>query len=174
MVAEAQDCVALNNPRFELVSNHCFPSTEQLARIGVRREKLIAWDIVHPFTPASREPKIFTTRQRYEAFYAGSISEVKGITDLIHAVALLRNQGFEVHCSLAGGGEIAAMKALGEELGVSYLLSFIVIIANTEVIEKMARADVVVVPSRREYPEGFPLTMFEAIASRTPVVCSNL
>src|SRR5216683_1684103 len=26
----------LNNPRFELISNHCLPSTEQLARIGVK------------------------------------------------------------------------------------------------------------------------------------------
>jgi glycosyltransferase involved in cell wall biosynthesis len=34
-------------------------------------------------------------------------------------------------------------------------------------------ADLVVVPSRTEYPEGFPLTMFEAIASRTPIVCSD-
>src|ERR1700739_4465598 len=37
----------------------------------------------------------------------------------------------------------------------------------------MAAAGLVVVPSRTEYPEGFPLTMFEAIASRTPIVCSN-
>jgi glycosyltransferase involved in cell wall biosynthesis len=34
-------------------------------------------------------------------------------------------------------------------------------------------ADLVAVPSHREYTEGFPLTMFEAIASRTPIVCSD-
>lgn len=37
----------------------------------------------------------------------------------------------------------------------------------------MAGADLVVIPSRTGYPEGFPLTMFEAIASRTPIVCSD-
>ena len=37
----------------------------------------------------------------------------------------------------------------------------------------MAAADLVIVPSRSQYPEGFPLTMFEAIASRTPIVCSD-
>ena len=37
----------------------------------------------------------------------------------------------------------------------------------------MAAADLVIVPSRTAYPEGFPLTMFEAIASRTPIVCSD-
>jgi glycosyltransferase involved in cell wall biosynthesis len=65
------------------------------------------------------------------------------------------------------------MKALGAKLGVSDLLSFVGLIANTEVFRMMAAADVVVVPSRTEYPEGFPLTMFEAIASRTPIVCSD-
>src|SRR5262249_42969378 len=75
--------------------------------------------------------------------------------------------------SLAGLGEIDAMKTLGATLGVSDLLSFLQLIGNTEVFEMMAAADLVVVPSRTEYPEGFPLTMFEAIASRTPIVCSD-
>jgi glycosyltransferase involved in cell wall biosynthesis len=34
-------------------------------------------------------------------------------------------------------------------------------------------ADVVAVPSHAEYTEGFPLTMFEAIGSRTPIICSD-
>ena len=104
----------LNNPRFELVSNHCFPSTEQLAQLGVRREKLIAYDVAHPFDPASREPKTLNMRPRLEAFYAGSISRDKGIADLIYAIALLREQAIEVHCSLAGRGDVAAMEALAE------------------------------------------------------------
>ena len=37
----------------------------------------------------------------------------------------------------------------------------------------MTAADVIVVPSQTGFPEGFPLTMFEAIASRTPIVCSD-
>jgi glycosyltransferase involved in cell wall biosynthesis len=163
----------LNNSRFELVSNHCFPATEQLARMGVQRQKLIAWDIARSFSPASRDPKTLNVRQRYEAFYAGSISELKGIADLIRAVALLRGQGVEVHCSIAGKGEVTAMKALAGQLRVSDLMEFVGIVENTRIIEMMAGADVVVVPSRKEYPEGFPLTLFEAIASRTPIVCSN-
>jgi glycosyltransferase involved in cell wall biosynthesis len=163
----------LNNSRFQLISNHCFPATEQLARMGVERQKLIAWDIVHAFSPTSRDPKTLERRQRYEAFYAGSISEVKGIADLIQATARLRGEGVEVHCSIAGRGDIAAMQALAEQVHVTDLVSFIGVVANTRVLEMMAEADVVVVPSRKEYPEGFPLTLFEAIASRTPIVCSD-
>ena len=55
----------LNNKRFELVSNHCLPATEHLARIGVHRSKLIAWDIRHPFSPASYPPKRLISRQHF-------------------------------------------------------------------------------------------------------------
>jgi glycosyltransferase involved in cell wall biosynthesis len=163
----------LNKPRFDLVSNHCVPATEHLARIGVRREKLIPWDIRHPFDPALQRTKELAVRKRFEAFYAGSIVDDKGVPELIRAVALLRQQGVEVHCSLAGGGDINGMEALATQLGVSDLLSFLHLIPNTEVFGRMQAADLVVVPSRTQYPEGFPLTIFEAIASRTPIVCSN-
>ena len=149
------------------------PSTEQLARKGVDREKLIAWDVPHPFDPASRKPKEHAARQRYEAFYAGSINKAKGIReDLIHAVALLRGRGITLHCSLAGGGDIVEMKALCASLGVSDQFTFLGLIDNRDVINRMAGADVVVVPSRTEFPEGFPLTLFEAIGSRTPIICT--
>lgn len=163
----------LNNPRFELVSNHCLPATEHLARIGVKREKLIPWDVSHPYDPASYEPKDLATGRRFEAVYVGSIIEDKGVADLIRAVATLRDQGIEIHCSLAGLGDIDRMEALSAKLGIPHLISFVRLIGNTEVFNMMRSADLVVVPSRTVYPEGFPLTMFEAIASRTPIVCSD-
>ena len=163
----------LNDPRVELVSNHCLPATEHLARLGVRREKLIAWDVSHPVEPSLYQPKKLAVGRCFEVVYAGSITEDKGIADLIRAIALLRGRGIEVHCSLAGLGEIDAMQALGARLGVSDLLSFLRLVDNPQVLNMMARADIVVVPSRANYPEGFPLSMFEAIASRTPIVCSD-
>jgi glycosyltransferase involved in cell wall biosynthesis len=105
--------------------------------------------------------------------FAGSIVESKGVTDLIRALALLRKQGIEAHCSFAGLGEIDFMNTVSAALGVSDLVSFLGLISNTEVFNRMAAADLVVIPSRTEYPEGFPLTMFEALASRTPIVCSD-
>jgi glycosyltransferase involved in cell wall biosynthesis len=65
------------------------------------------------------------------------------------------------------------MKDLGAQLSVSDLLSFPGVVENTKVFNMMAGADLVVVPSRPEFPEGTPLAMFGAIASRTPIVCSN-
>ena len=163
----------LNNSQFELVSNHCLPATEHLARIGVKREKLIAWDVAHEFAPTSSNPKKFIARSQFEAVYVGSITEGKGVAELIRAVAILRENGVEVRCSLAGLGDIELMRALGAKLKISDLLMFLGLIGNNDVFNRMAAADLIVVPSRTGYPEGFPLTMFEAIASRTPIVCSN-
>jgi glycosyltransferase involved in cell wall biosynthesis len=163
----------LNDPRVEFVSNHCFPATKQLARMGVTKDKLIAWDVPHVFDPASQPSKALSIDRRPELFYAGSISEDKGIGDLIRAIALLQEEGFEAHCSLAGRGDIEAMQALASQLGVKEQISFLGLIDNPLVFKTMIAADLVVVPSRHRFPEGFPLSMFEAIASRTPIVCSD-
>ena len=37
----------------------------------------------------------------------------------------------------------------------------------------MRSSDIVVVPSRHEYAEGLPNVVYEALASRTPLVCSD-
>jgi len=37
----------------------------------------------------------------------------------------------------------------------------------------MRSADAIVIPSRHEYPEGLPLTIYEALAARTPIVASD-
>jgi glycosyltransferase involved in cell wall biosynthesis len=163
----------LNSERFELVSNHCLPATEHLADIGVKRRKLIAWDVPHRFGPAETTSKTLRRRTQYQIAYAGSINEDKGVGDLIRAIARLREHGIELHGSLAGAGDIPRMKALATTLGVSELLTFRGLIGNDDVFEMFRSADLVTVPSRSHYAEGFPLTMFEAIASRTPIVCSD-
>ena len=96
----------LNNSRFELVSNHCLPATEQLARIGVSRKKLIAWDIPHPFDPALQTPKAFVSRRPFQVAYVGSITRAKGAADLVRAMKVLKEKGIDVHCSFAGAGEV--------------------------------------------------------------------
>ena len=40
-------------------------------------------------------------------------------------------------------------------------------------LSALAAATLVCVPSRHEFPEGFPQTLTEALAARTPVVASD-
>ena len=37
----------------------------------------------------------------------------------------------------------------------------------------MSAHDIVIVPSRHDYPEGLPMTIYEALAMRTPLVVSD-
>ena len=163
----------LNSPRFELVSDHCLPATNQLAGMGVDRDKLIAWNIPLRFDPNDSTTKTLVQANQYMIAYAGGIRENKGTGDLIRAIAELKKQGLDVRCSFAGGGEIEQMQALGAKLFVSDQLSFLGLLPNADVFELFRTADMVAVPSRPDCTEGFPLTMFEAIASRTPIVCSD-
>ena len=163
----------LNSPAFELVSNHCLPATNHLASFGVDRAKLIAWDVPHRFDPKDAAPKTLVQGRSFKAAFAGAIRADKGVADLIRAAAQLKGDGIELECSFAGSGEIEEMQALGRQLGVSDKLNFRGLVPNGEVFDLFRTADVVVVPSHREYTEGFPLTMFEAIGSRTPIVCSD-
>lgn len=163
----------LNNNRIRMITNHCMPSTEHLAHIGVARHKLVPWDVPHRFQPADYQAKTFTPKDCYQVAYAGSIAELKGVGDLIRAMAMLDRQGLTLTASFAGLGEIGAMQALADSLGVGDRVTFRGIIGNDDVFKMFRDADIVAVPSRTAYPEGFPLTMFEALASRSPIICTD-
>lgn len=160
----------LNDASFELVANHCRPSTLHLAAFGIDRSKLIAWDVPHRYNP-----KDFPAKRRHSKTmrlaYAGSVNEAKGVSDLLHAIAIIERQR-SVSCTIAGSGDIEEMKQLADKLALKDT-HFLGQISNDEVFAMYRQADLAIVPSRRQFPEGFPLTMFEAIASRTPVICSD-
>ena len=163
----------LNNDKFRFVSNHCRPATEHLASFGVDRSRLIPWNIPMPNSPAGAPAKMRTNDGPPKLVYAGAIREDKGVGEIIEAVALLRSRGTDVTCSLAGGGEIEALKQKAAQLQVDDRVTFLGLVPNDKVISLFREADAVIVPSRRVYTEGFPLVMLEAIASRTPIICSD-
>lgn len=163
----------LNNDRVRMITNHCVPATEHLAQIGVARHKLVPWDVPHRFRPIDYSPKDLTVKETYEVAYAGSIAELKGVGDLIRAIAVLKAGGLDLRASFAGLGEIENMQGLADSLGVGKQVTFRGIIGNEDVFKMFRDADIVAVPSRTAYPEGFPLTMFEALASRSPIICTD-
>jgi glycosyltransferase involved in cell wall biosynthesis len=60
-----------------------------------------------------------------------------------------------------------------EELGVGDSVRFLGVIPNAAVRERMIKNDLVIVPSRHEYAEGLPNTIYEGLASRTPLIISD-
>jgi glycosyltransferase involved in cell wall biosynthesis len=162
----------LNHPLVFAAGNHRRPATDSMIEAGFDPRKAVAWD----YTGVTRDPADFPVKTitggPVEVVYAGVMSAAKGVAEVIEAIAALRAAGRDVHLTLLGiGPDLAAIQARAAALGPA--ASFVGRVPNDEVFRRMAAATLVCVPSRHEFPEGFPQTLTEALTARTPVMASD-
>lgn len=165
----------LNNSHINWVSNHGFNSSKTLENIGVNPHKIIPWDFLHSVNPKNFSPKnrLSPENKNKSIFYCGSIIETKGIGDVINAIYILKEQGIYIDLKIAGRGDIEKFSTLAKNLKVDNQINFLGLIPHNQIIPLMRDSDLVVVPSRTEYPEGCPFVIYEGLTSRTPLVISN-
>ncbi|MDB5525906.1 MAG: hypothetical protein JWM58_3669 [Rhizobium sp.] len=161
----------LNSDVIEQIGNHGRNAARQLAAVGVDPKKIIAWDYPAMDKPGDRPAK--TGAGGRKLIYVGMLSAAKGVDDLLHAAARLQKSGAAITLDLIGAGDSDRLKQLSQKLEIDQLVRFVGLVPNNEIIQRMRDADLVVVPSRHEYPEGLPLTIYEAFCSRTPLVASD-
>jgi glycosyltransferase involved in cell wall biosynthesis len=101
--------------------------------------------------------------------FLGNLSERKGVSDLLQALALPGFDTSRLEVTLAGGGDVQAYEAKARELGINGFVRFAGWSDQQQVARLMARTDVLVLPS---YDEGLPLVILEALANGVAVVCS--
>lgn len=155
------------------VANHSLNASVSLQEhLGLAPERIVPWD--RSTLNADSHPKPAAPDDRpFRVFYAGPISEAKGVGDLLEAAALLAREARPLHVDFAGAGDLSSWRRRAADLGVGNWTRFLGSLANAEVRQCMREADAVVVPSRHTYAEGLPNTLCEALASRTPVVVSD-
>ncbi|MDB4985445.1 MAG: glycosyltransferase [Myxococcaceae bacterium] len=164
----------LNDPRIRYVANHNLAASLELARIGVSASKIVPYD-----WPAVTSPKEFPAKAApsgggpFRLVYVGQVNEQKGVGDLIHAVAELTKAGVASELKIIGQRHDETLPELSKQLGVSERVSFLGTRTHSEVRKAMREADAVVVPSRHEYPEGLPMTLYEGLCARTPLIVSD-
>jgi glycosyltransferase involved in cell wall biosynthesis len=164
----------LNDPCVFLVGNHKQPATDSMIAMGVDPRKSAAWDWPHQRDPAALPPKTLSPGAgAARIVYVGAISEQKGIGDLVDAVALLASRGRNVHLTVAGVGPDLDRVQLRARALPPGRLTFCGKVGNEEAFRLMVESTIVCVPSRHEFSEGMPLTLTEALASRTPCVVSD-
>ena len=163
----------LNDERVEWVSNHGANACRSLVRIGVDPAKVLAWDWPYGRRPDQVPARTAPPAGEATLLYVGTIQPAKGIGDVIDAVADLGRRGLPVRLKVAGGGQIDAFRARATRAGVADRIDFLGVIPNPAVFELMRQATAVVVPSRHGYPEGLPLTIYEALCARAPIVASD-
>ncbi len=165
---------ALNAPEVPWVANHGPNAAADLVRIGVDPRKVIPFDWPALVSPGRFAPKRAPADpSRVGLVYVGSVTEAKGVGDLIAAAARARSAGCHHRVTIVGTGELDAFRALAGRLGVADRVELKGRLDHDAVLALMNAADVVVVPSRHAYPEGMPMTIYEGLASRTPVAVSD-
>jgi glycosyltransferase involved in cell wall biosynthesis len=168
-----QTARALSDPAIQVVGNHALNSCLDLRRIGVPARKIVPWDWPPMATPSERPAKQRRSGGPVELFYAGVISDDKGVPDCLGAVRILRERGHDARLSLAGAGDVPRFEARARELGIGDAVRFLGRIPHKQVVQRMNEADLCIVPSRHSYPEGLPLTIYDTYCSRTPLLASD-
>lgn len=166
--------ILLNHKQIDWLGSYGLTSSLLFKQIGVNPDKIIPWDFLGAESPSFFSPKTLDLPGKtFQLFYIGSLSESKGVGDILEAVAKLKKQSFFVKLKIVGKDENNVFQTKAKELNIEDNVDFVGIVPNNTVVSLMREADVVLVPSRPEYPEGFPLTIFHAICSRTPIIASN-
>lgn len=120
-----------------------------------------------PATPLPRVPR--AEGQPFRLLFLGNLLERKGISDLLHALALPAAQQADLCLTVAGGGAVDTYKALADSLGIGHRVRFTGWLDQAAARRCVTEADALVLPA---YDEGLPLVILEAMATGVPVVCS--
>jgi glycosyltransferase involved in cell wall biosynthesis len=161
-----------NRRTIEWIFNHGLSSCRSLKAIGVRPGKIVPWDWPALITP-SGNAKTLSPERPHTLLYVGIVISAKGIGDVLQAIAKLKQEGLLVRLRVIGGGEVAAFSEMATALSIQDRVEFVGKLPHEKVLEEMKAADLMVVPSRHEYGEGFPMTIYETLCSRTPLIASD-
>jgi len=163
----------LNHPCVTVIGNHKQPATDSMIECGVDPSKVAAWD-----WPSALHPIDFTEKKLQEdgdfvVLYVGTISTLKGVGDLVEAVRLLLSENVPVRLIAVGDGPDIEKLQFHSSTFAEGSVNFLGRIPNSEAFQLMLKASVVCVPSHHAFTEGMPLTLTEALASRTPTIISD-
>ncbi len=162
---------ALKSRKIRYISNHNVPACLSTAGVlGVKKSRIIPWDWKYDlhYQPTTNHRK---NCDIFKLFYVGRVTYGKGVGDLIDAVIHLNNP--QISLTIVGdGSDIEAFKDRAKSFAGESII-FRGKVRNAEVLDLISCHDVVVVPSRREEAEGLPVTIYEALQSKIPIICSD-
>ena len=104
--------------------------------------------------------------------FVGRLDAVKGVPLLLQAFAAQRSAHPDARLTVVGDGPArAALEAQAAALGIAEATLFAGYRAQDEVAALLEEADMLVLPS---FAEGVPVVLMEAMASRIPVIASQV
>lgn len=162
----------LNQSFVRRVANHLQPAVDSMIECGLKPQKAIAYDVDLPPRKIDQEPRRLQPGAKCELVFAGNLLYSKGCEDVVLAAAELHRRGLPTHLSIYGDGphkdrltQIAATLPSG-------LITFHGRQPNTLIVQAMRESTFVCVTTHKQFPEGMPLTLTEALTTRSPVIAS--
>jgi D-inositol-3-phosphate glycosyltransferase len=139
----------------------------------------------YPINADEAKEAINLTCKKRMLLFVGRIEPLKGLQNLIRALAIIRKQGHcgrDCYCLVVIGGdpdsslenmssEMRKIKALCKELGMEDLVLFLGKRAQETLPYYYSAADMLIMPS---YYESFGMVALEAMACGTPVIVSQV
>ena len=111
--------------------------------------------------------------------FAGRISKIKGLLDILESMAILVKEGFDLELKLVGMVDkkdpiLSEMEEKATLLNMSNRWEYLGYrTAGESLLEEYRKSDVFVIASQSN-SEGFPRTIWEAMASSLPVVATKV
>jgi glycosyltransferase involved in cell wall biosynthesis len=152
-----QGCVVLGQTSRQFV-------IEQL-KVPAERVQVLNNGVPEPSQPR----RVPAEGRALRVLFVGNLSERKGVSDLLAALAQPGFDTQQLSVDMAGGGDVEGYQAKARTLGLAERVRFTGWVDQAGVAALMANADVLVLPS---YDEGLPLVILEALANGVAVVCS--
>ena len=111
--------------------------------------------------------------------FTGRLSESKGLLDILESISILKNEGFNVHLDLVGmlsksEDIIKKMNSKCYDLKLDNIFTYHGYKkVGIELLEFYRNSDIFINASKGS-AEGFPRTLWEAMASSTPIVATSV
>ena len=113
-----------------------------------------------------------TLGENINLLHVGRQEYYKGTHLVIEALAEIKEDYPNVKLDIIGNGSyLKQLKALAEQKNIKHRTKFLGQIPNNKIFEYYKNANIFCFPS---FSEGFPKVILEAMATGTPVICSNV
>ncbi len=116
-------------------------------------------------------------RNQIRLIYSGRITKIKGIFDILNAVRDLNKEGYNLKFILVGMIESAFLKELNDFLSHNLMTNYCEYkgykTAGSSLLNEYRKSDIFIIASQSD-SEGFPRSIWEAMASSCPVVATKV
>jgi glycosyltransferase involved in cell wall biosynthesis len=163
----------LADPTFGRIYNYKPTACMSMVDYGLDPARCLPYEFGGERRPEAMPAKHKPAREDCHIVFAARMTESKGPLDIVDAVAKLRASGIPARATLFGEGEDldkVRARAMSLPSGAVATPGWV---DNGTLFETFCAADFVCVPTHPTFVEGMPMSLTEALASRTPVIASD-